>query len=48
MRQIPDDPIVREIERTGWPWWMQGGSGYYDDELEDDDDVYYGNETADF
>jgi hypothetical protein len=23
MEQIPDDPIVRQIEETGWPWWMQ-------------------------
>lgn len=28
MRNLPDDPIVASIERTGYPWWM----------LDDDDD----------
>lgn len=23
MEQIPDDPIVRAIERTGYPPWLQ-------------------------
>ncbi len=23
MEQIPDDPIVHEIEETGWPWWLR-------------------------
>jgi hypothetical protein len=23
MEQIPDDPIVHQIEESGWPWWMQ-------------------------
>lgn len=37
MRAIPDDPIIRCMERTGYPPWM----GRYDDdddcEEEDDD-----------
>lgn len=56
---IPDDPIVRSMERTGRPPW-EGSSrrvwnsfgGYptdEDDEWEDDDgDVFYGNETDAF
>lgn len=32
MLQIPDDPIVRCIERTGYPPWMQGD----DDDTGDD------------
>lgn len=23
MRNLPDDPIISCIERTGYPWWMQ-------------------------
>ena len=23
MEQIPDDQIGRQIEESGWPWWMQ-------------------------
>lgn len=30
MRNLPDDPIISCIERTGYPWWMLG----------DDDDEY--------
>ena len=44
MYQIPDDPIIRSIERFGYPPWVNDG-GY---ETEDEDDIYYGNETQDF
>ena len=46
MKQIPDDPIIRCIERTGYPpWW--------DDCVDDEEDfggedVYYGSETESF
>ncbi len=30
MPQIPDDPIIASMERTGWPYWMN------DEEEEDD------------
>lgn len=46
MIQIPDDPIIRSIERTGYPPWF-----FYDDddeEEEEESDVYYGNQTEDF
>jgi len=33
MRNLPDDPIIACIERTGYPWWMLG-----DDD--DDEDEY--------
>ena len=36
MSPIPDDPIVRCIERTGYPPWMQGYD--YNDEEEDPED----------
>ena len=51
MVQIPDDPVIRTIEATGYPpqqnykYWAFNDGGY---EYEDDwgsDDVYYGNET---
>ena len=29
MEQIPDHPVIRQIERTGYPW--------YDDEYEDEE-----------
>lgn len=32
MRNLPDDPIVASIERTGYPWWMLG-----DDDDEEDE-----------
>lgn len=32
MQQLPDDPIIRCIERTGYPPWMQ------DDEEEEEDE----------
>ena len=46
MERIADDPIIRCIERTGYPpWWDYE----CDDDWEDcNGDVYYGNETADF
>jgi hypothetical protein len=49
MKQIPDDPIVRCIERSGYPPWMQDG-GYDPDDWEEvsDGDVFYGNSTPDF
>ena len=25
MIQIPDDPIIRTMERTGWPPWLCSG-----------------------
>ncbi len=31
MNTIPDDPIIRCIERTGWPPWMRGGQDNGDD-----------------
>ena len=31
---IPDDPIIRSIEQTGYPSWMQGDEV---EEVEDDD-----------
>lgn len=34
---IPDDPIIRSMERTGLPPWMRWSN---DDDEEDDDDVY--------
>lgn len=46
MIQIPDDPIIRSIERTGYPPWY-----FYDDDDEEEEgesDVYYGNQTEDF
>ncbi len=33
---IPDDPIIRSIERTGYPTWID--PDYSDDESEEDDD----------
>lgn len=34
MYQIPDDPIIRCMEATGWPPWMQDE---YDEEDEEDE-----------
>lgn len=36
MRTIPDDPIIRSIERTGYPPWMQ--DEWEEEEDGDDDD----------
>lgn len=33
---IPDDPIIRSIERTSYPPWID--PDYSDDESEEDDD----------
>lgn len=48
MREIPDDPIVASMLRTGYPPWID--PGWEDDEEweEEDEDVFYGNETEDF
>ena len=48
MKQIEDDPIVRSIERSGYPPWVNDGG--YDPEWdeEEDGDVYYSNETEGF
>ena len=51
MVQIPDDPVIRCIERTGYPPWYgrEDDDELFDfDEMEDCDDVFYGNESADF
>lgn len=54
---IPDDPIIRSMERTGRPPWENtsrriwnafGGYACEDDEWEEDDDAYYGSETDEF
>ena len=37
MIQIPDDPIIRCIERTGFPPWLQDD---WEDDEEDDDDEW--------
>ena len=37
MIQIPDDPIIRCIERTGFPPWLR--DDWEDDEEADDDDL---------
>lgn len=50
MELIPDDPVLRCIEQTGYPPWMQNQPiDYEDDDWEDGDgDVYYGSETSNF
>lgn len=37
MIQIPDDPIIRCIERTGFPPWLR--DDWEDDEEDYDDDL---------
>ena len=37
MRDIPDDPIVASMLRTGYPPWMQG----WEDDEDDDDGLYF-------
>ena len=37
MIQIPDDPIIRCIERTGFPPWLRDD---WEDDEEDDDDEW--------
>ena len=34
MERLPDHPMIRRIERTGYPWWYDDD----DPEQEDDDD----------
>ena len=52
MTQIADDPIIRSMERTGYPPWHpinKGGERDYDEE--DDfgcEDEYYGNQSESF
>lgn len=48
-KTIPDDPIIRCMEKTGYPPWMQEPDPY-DDEWEEFEggDVFYGNETSYF
>ena len=38
MIQVPDDPLIACMERTGYPPWMQeeGGDEYEDEEEEDE------------
>lgn len=40
MYQIPDDPIIRSIERTGYPYWMAdtGADEDCDDSDEEDEE----------
>lgn len=38
MYQIPDDPIVRSMERTGYPGWIDGEEDWEDQESDDDDE----------
>jgi hypothetical protein len=57
---IPDDPIIRSMERTGYPpWWREPDIPDYrfdefgdlieDDEFFDDyDEIFYGNDSTDF
>ena len=37
MIQIDDDPIIKSIERTGFPPWLQ--DDWEDDEEDDDDEL---------
>lgn len=57
MINIPDDPIISCIERTGYPPWYFRSREYdgiidkeweEDDDFEDDSDVFYGNQTESF
>ena len=46
---IPDDPIIRCIERTGYPpWYFYGDDDNEEEGDEDDGDAYYGNESPSF
>lgn len=40
MKLIADDPIIRSIERTGYPYWMAdtGADDEYDDCDEEDEE----------
>lgn len=46
MLNIPDDPIIRCIERTGYPPWY--GRDDDEDEQEVSEGVFYGNATDSF
>ena len=35
MERLPDHPMIRCIERTGYPWWYEEPE---EDEEEEDDD----------
>lgn len=35
---IPDDPIISSIERTGYPWWITAEEDDTDDEEGADDE----------
>ena len=49
MVNIPDDPIIHCIERTGYPpWYFYPDNEDDDDEEVEDLDVYYGNATSEF
>lgn len=51
MIQIADDPIIRSMERTGYPPWYPINKGERDYDEEDDfgcEDEFYGNETEGF
>jgi len=54
MMQIPDDPVIRCIERTGYAPWYLADRGYFDEYEEDEyieDDEYEDceeDEDADF
>ena len=38
MRNIPDDPIISSIERTGYPPWFRNYPDFDDDDLEEEDE----------
>lgn len=39
MEQIPDDPIISCIERTGYPPWIDADYSDDEDEEEDEDEA---------
>ncbi len=46
MKEIPDDPIIACMERTGYPTWVRDYEDYdsYEDDEEDDDDLRRSND----
>lgn len=38
MKLIADDPIIRSIERTGYPYWMADTGADDDSDEEDEED----------
>lgn len=38
MIQIPDDPIIRCMERTGYPPWFNRATGEENDDIVEEDD----------